>query len=253
MDNVFFTIITVCYNSESTIQRTISSVLNQTFKNYEYILIDGNSTDNTVEIIKSNIDKFNGRLTYVCEPDDGIYFAMNKGISMAKGKYIGLINSDDWYENNTLETIHKYYEQEPKTDVFYGLMNFYKNNKFYKTECFHHNFLDEECLTHPTCFVTNELYRKIGLFDIKYRLASDYEFLLRCRNNGANFKFIPQMLTNFSWDGSTIIHLFKSKKEAIKIKYIYSIFSKKQYLKEYFKLASSNILSNVRKTFFPWF
>lgn len=252
-NDVFFTIITVCYNSEGTIQRTITSVLNQSFQNYEYIIIDGNSTDNTIKVIESNKSKFNGRLKYLSEADEGIYFAMNKGISMAKGKYIGLINSDDWYEENTLEIIYKNYEQEPDTDIFYGLMKFYKNNRYYKTESFHHDFLEEECLTHPTCFVKNEIYKNVGLFDTKYSLASDYDFLLKCKNKNSNFRFIPQILANFSWDGSTIVHLLKSKREALKIKHKYSIYNKKQYFTEYMKVTIANYLSVIKKKFFFWF
>lgn len=251
-DNVFFTIITVCYNSEFTIQRTITSVLNQTIQNYEYIIIDGNSTDNTLKIIESNKSKFNGRLKYLSEPDDGIYFAMNKGLSMAKGKYVSLLNSDDWYEPNTLDIIQRNYNINQNIDIFYGLLNYYKNNKFYKTECYHHNFLSEESLPHPTCFISNDLYKRIGLYNTKFTLASDYEFLLRCRKNDSSFMYIPEILANFSWDGSTIIYLIKSKKEALNIKYKYSIINKKQYLKSYINLVISNFLLKLRNMFFFW-
>jgi glycosyltransferase involved in cell wall biosynthesis len=102
--NSYFSIITVCYNSEKTIERTITSLRNQTYQNFEYIIIDGGSTDSTLEIIKKNLDVVS---ILVSEKDEGIYDAMNKGIDLASGEIIGIINSDDWYENDTLENIFK--------------------------------------------------------------------------------------------------------------------------------------------------
>ena len=95
-------IITVCYNSEKTIERTIKSVLNQTYQDYEYIIVDGASTDKTLDIIKRYEPEFEGKMRWISEQDNGIYYAMNKGIGMAKGKLIGMINSDDYYEINAL-------------------------------------------------------------------------------------------------------------------------------------------------------
>ena len=100
--NPYFSIITVCYNSEKTIERTITSLRNQSYQNFEYIIIDGGSTDSTLEIIKKNLDVVS---ILVSEKDEGIYDAMNKGIDLASGEIIGIINSDDWYENDTLENI----------------------------------------------------------------------------------------------------------------------------------------------------
>ena len=97
-NNVKVSVITVCYNSARTIEATIQSILMQTYSNIEYIIIDGASRDNTLDIIKKYEKEFNGRLTVVSEPDNGIYDAMNKGIRMATGEVIGLLNSDDTYE-----------------------------------------------------------------------------------------------------------------------------------------------------------
>ena len=92
----FFTIVTVCWNSDKTISRTIESVLEQDFKDYEYVIVDGGSTDNTIDIIKAYEPRFEGKLKYKSEPDKGIYDAFNKGIERATGKYIWLVNSDDY-------------------------------------------------------------------------------------------------------------------------------------------------------------
>ena len=100
-----FSIITVCYNSEKTIRRTFESVLSQSFTDYEYIVVDGNSKDSTVEIIKEYEPKFNGRMHWISEPDNGIYDAMNKGIRMAKGDFINMMNSDDQIAPNALQYV----------------------------------------------------------------------------------------------------------------------------------------------------
>ena len=99
------TVITPCYNSEKTIRRTIESVLNQTYKDIEYLIIDGASTDKTVEIAKSYEAAFEGRMHIYSEKDEGIYYAMNKGIGLAKGEIIGIVNSDDYYEPEAVAKI----------------------------------------------------------------------------------------------------------------------------------------------------
>ncbi len=139
---MLFSIITVCYNSEKTIERTIKSVLNQTESNYEYIIVDGGSTDKTLDIVKNYEDAFNGRLKYISEKDNGIYDAMNKGIGMAKGELIGLINSDDYYELDALENIKKEYEkledEKKKHLVMYGFMRTVNDDKEIAVEFYHH-------------------------------------------------------------------------------------------------------------------
>ena len=95
-----FSIITICYNSERTIERTIKSVLAQTFRDYEYIIVDGGSNDSTLDIVRRYEPLFEGRLNWKSEPDKGIYNAMNKGIERSRGNIIGIVNSDDWLERN---------------------------------------------------------------------------------------------------------------------------------------------------------
>ena len=102
-----FSIITICFNSEKTIERTIKSVLAQTCRDYEYIIVDGASKDSTLDIVKRYEPMFEGRMKWKSEPDKGIYNAMNKGIKRASGDIIGIVNSDDWLEPDALENVQK--------------------------------------------------------------------------------------------------------------------------------------------------
>ena len=116
-DYPLVTLITVCLNSEKTIEETILSIRNQTYKNIEYVIIDGNSTDKTRSIInkyKKNID------IYISEKDAGLYYAFNKGIKLVNGKIFGFINSDDILLPNAIETLVKYYNKYPKIDFIFG-------------------------------------------------------------------------------------------------------------------------------------
>ena len=114
-------IITPCYNSEKTIEKTIKSVLGQTYKNIEYIIVDGGSSDSTIDIVKKYEMLFEGRMKVISEKDDGIYDAMNKGILNATGKLIGIVNSDDYYEADAVETVVKNMEED-EYQVLYGLL-----------------------------------------------------------------------------------------------------------------------------------
>ena len=118
------TIITVAYNSAKTIRDTIESVLSQTYNDFEYIIVDGNSKDNTIDIVKGYEDRFNNRLRWISEPDKGLYDAMNKGISMATGDIIGIINSDDFYHRNDIfeQVVSAFSDKQ--VDAIYGDVHF---------------------------------------------------------------------------------------------------------------------------------
>lgn len=193
------TIITVSYNSVSTIEQTILSVVNQDFEDYEYIIIDGGSTDGTLEIIK----KYQHKITlWVSEPDKGIYDAMNKGIGFAKGTLISLLNSDDWYDKNTLIYIAQYYKLKPNIDLFHGLLRFIDTNGVPDLIIGHYSsYLNSGMIEHPTCFIKKDLYNSVGPFDLNYKSASDYDWMLRAKKADAKFLLIPEILTNFRRGG----------------------------------------------------
>lgn len=183
------TIITVCFNSEKTIEKTIQQVLNQTYQNYEYLIIDGNSKDHTLEIVKSYETLFNGKMRILSEPDDGVYFAMNKGIKMAKGQLIGIINSDDFYENDAIENIVRNMTKD-KYQVLYGFLKILRGNVEISTILNRHENLEEIMIAHPACFVTRDVYDSFGMFNTEYNSCADYEMMLRFYYSG-KIKFIP--------------------------------------------------------------
>lgn len=176
-------IITVVYNNKDTIKDAIESVLNQTYKNIEYIIIDGASNDGTVDIIKSygdNIDKF------VSEPDKGIYDAMNKGIKLATGDIIGILNSDDFYTDEyVIEKIVKIFKEKKVDSIFADLVyvkpeNLNKIVRYYDSSYFDPSkFVYGWMPAHPTFFVKAWVYEKYGYFKTDYKIAADFELLVR--------------------------------------------------------------------------
>lgn len=176
-------IITVVYNNAHVIKNAIDSVLNQTYDNIEYIIIDGKSTDGTVEIIQSYGDKIN---TFISEPDCGIYDAMNKGIKLATGDVVGILNSDDWYSSHdVIENIIKIFEHKKVESVFADLVyvrpaNLEKVVRYYDSSYFSPNkFAYGWMPAHPTFFCKRELYEIYGYFRTDYKIAADFELLVR--------------------------------------------------------------------------
>lgn len=186
----FFSIITICYNSEKTIGKTIKSVLSQKFKNFEHIIIDGCSKDKTVDIIKNFKDN---RIKLISEPDKGIADAMNKGIKISKGNWIHILNSDDcYYSSSSLLEASKVLEED-KTNYF-GICFKNKNNKiyrYYSWEYFFPKLLFKACIPHPSMIVSKKQYDEIGNYDLNLKYTSDHEFTLRLvmKYSGKNKKF----------------------------------------------------------------
>ena len=198
-----FTIITVCYNSSKTIAKTIESVLNQNFDDYEYLIIDGQSTDGTVDIVESYKEKFGGKLKIVSEKDHGIYDAMNKGISMAKGKLVGLINSDDYYEPGALKKVSDIYDGY-EYSIIYGMLRTLKSGTETGVYLKSHQFIEEDMIAHPSCFISKKIYEEFGAYSLEYPCSADYEFFLRIRNE-KKIKYYPiyEIISNFSIDGAS--------------------------------------------------
>ena len=220
-------VITVCYNSKKTIEDTIKSILNQTYANYEYIIIDGGSTDGTLELIKSYEPLFEGKLRYISEPDKGIYNAMNKGIRMATGDLVCLLNSDDYYELNAFEIMNANYNGE-KYKVQYGIQRTITDEKEEMCIMKNHQFLNNAMIPHQTCFVTRKTYEDFGLFDESYKSGADYEFTVRIsQHKEVCFQPIYEIIACFR-SGGMSESLVAALEEA-KTKKKYGFISNKKY------------------------
>ena len=179
-------IITITYNSAITLRDTMEAVLSQTSKNIEYIVVDGASKDDTVKIIKEYESKFNGQMRWVSEPDKGLYDAMNKGIRMATGDIVGIINSDDFYHRT--DVIAKVVEgfQENGIEAIYGDVRFvnpdnldktvrYYSSKHFSPQLFRYGFMP----AHPAFFTYRRYFEEFGYYKTDYKIAADYELLIR--------------------------------------------------------------------------
>ena len=182
-------IITVVYNGEKYLEKTIQSIINQTYNNVEYIIIDGGSTDGTLDIIKKYEDKID---YWVSEKDKGIYDAMNKGIQVSQGEIIGIVNADDYLYLDTILSISDLYCKY-QFNYTYGTLDCIdeSGNKLYEISSIGINNIKYKIFKHmpylhPTMFVSKHVYEEIGIYNTIYRLSADYDFVLRLIEN--NYK-----------------------------------------------------------------
>jgi len=195
MSKPLISIITIVYNNCEGIERTLKSVLDQTYPSIEYIVIDGGSTDGTREIIQQYQS---GITVFVSEPDNGIYDAMNKGLKLATGELIGIINSGDHFENYTVKRVVNAYFDKPAYDVYHGMIRvFSANGQFQYVIGNDHSFLTTGMIEHPSCFVKRTIYERYGYFSLEYKSSSDYDFMLMLLKKKAEFYFIECILANF--------------------------------------------------------
>jgi glycosyltransferase involved in cell wall biosynthesis len=175
-------IITVSYNSDKTIETTFKSLSEQSYDDIEYIVIDGGSTDDTLNIVKKYSDIIN---IMVSEPDKGLYDAMNKGIKLATGDVIGLINSDDlFYDHNALEKVVEVFKKNKKLDSVYADLYYVSKHNINKiirrwVTGNQRQFKYGWHPAHPTFYIKKNVYDKFGLFDLSFSLAADFEIMLR--------------------------------------------------------------------------
>lgn len=201
-------LITVCYNSEKWIRTCIDSILSQDHADIEYIIIDGNSKDKTVEIIKSYGDKIT---KWVSEPDKGLYDAMNKGVAMATGDIVGILNSDDIYAHNkVISNIVAAFEENPTDTLFADLIFVNENDlnkivRYYPAKNFNPNQMPSGNMApHPTFFVKRHCYEKYGNFDTTYRIAADFDIMLRLLyKNKCSYQYLPEVITKMRTGGAS--------------------------------------------------
>ena len=213
-------LITVTYNSGKTLFTTLESVLSQTNQHLEYIIVDGVSKDNTVDLIKEYESRFKGRLKWVSEPDSGLYDAMNKGIRMATGDIIGILNSDDFFTNNdVLEKVAEEFKVDSVIDAVYGDIHFVKDEdltkctRYYSSSYFRPWLLRFGFMpAHPSFYVRKEIYQKYGLYDLQLRTSSDFEMMVRLfGKNKIKAKYIPMDFVTMRTGGESTAGI-KAKK-----------------------------------------
>jgi len=193
-------IITVSYNAESTIKETLESVAGQSYSDIEHIIVDGNSTDQTMKTVNS----FPHIAQCISEPDQGMYEAINKGLSMATGEYIGALNADD--KLHDLEVIQKLVNEIEKDqrDLYFGDVRFvnrnhhsktlrYYSSKKWRPEKFGWGYMP----AHPSCYIRREMFEKFGDYKTDYEIAADYELLIRfLHSNHASYRYISQLMVD---------------------------------------------------------
>lgn len=221
--DMLVSIITVCYNSEKTIRRTLESVLEQTYHNIEYLIIDGKSTDATLDIVEEFKERFAQKgysFRVVSEKDHGIYDAMNKGIALATGELVGIINSDDWYEPIAVETAVKTFAEEPY-DLFYADINLIRGDgsiivKHSRPD----KYPSSRHWNHPTTFITKKTYEEQGGY-LCQTVYDDFDLILRLRRANKKAVIRNVVLANFRTGGVSNEKNLKKCIQRIKARYGY--------------------------------
>ena len=200
-------VITVVYNSVTTIEKTIQSVLAQSYKNVEYIVIDAKSTDGTLAIIEQYKDKIQ---IVISEKDNGYYEGLNKGINLATGEIIGALNADDRFaSNDVLEKIAATFNNNPNLESVIGDIAFADNNnkisRYYSGEKFKPSLFKWGVMPpHPSFYCKKNTFNKLGLYDVNYKLAGDFELLLRYLwKNKISFKYVPLLMVYMQKGGKS--------------------------------------------------
>jgi glycosyltransferase involved in cell wall biosynthesis len=199
-------IITVTFNSAVTLLDTFYSIKEQTYDNTEYIVIDGGSTDSTLDLIKANLGLVS---TFISQPDFGIYDAMNKGLALATGDIVGFLHSDDLYaDSSILSKVIEVFKQQ-NLDALYGDVVYFHGNdpsaivRRYRSNHFSPGKIAWGWMpAHPSLFLKKRIYEKYGNFKIDYKIAGDYEFVARIfRENSLRYCYLPEVLVKMRMGG----------------------------------------------------
>ena len=211
-------VITVCYNAASVIQRTIASVEEQTHPDIEYIVVDGGSKDGTQDIVRSHSLRI---ARFTSEKDAGIYDAMNKGVAMATGDFLFFLNADDVFcDKNVIADIAAAATAEPGADILYGNV-MYASASQVRRRSFHwvtpRNIFFGD-LNHQAVFARRQLFQSIGGFDLSYPINADYDWLLRVFHSGARARYVDRDISVFAEGGFHMQHAAKREAERLTIK-----------------------------------
>ncbi|MGC1473637.1 MAG: glycosyltransferase family 2 protein [Psychroserpens sp.] len=203
-------LITATSNSLNTLEMCMDSVLSQTYDNIEYIIVDGLSNDGTIELIKDKAKTYHN-INWISEIDNGIYDALNKGLSMASGDIIGFIHSDDYLARpSTIENVINAFEAQPADGVYGNLhyVNYADINQIVRnwiSQPFHQKLLNRGWMpAHPTLFLKKEVYENCGKFNLEYNIAADYDFILRVfSHSDYKFYFLPEVIVKMRVGGAS--------------------------------------------------
>jgi glycosyltransferase involved in cell wall biosynthesis len=213
---MLISIVTVSFNSEKTIRKTIESVLTQDYNNIEYIIVDGESTDNTKNIIN---EYSNGITKFISESDKGIYDAINKGILMSNGDVVGILNSDDiFFCNNTISEVVSKFISNINLDSIIGDIIFLNSNGNKHRHYSAYNWNPKKFAwgimpPHPTFYCKRNLYNEYGLYRLDFKIASDYELLIRfLLVNKISYEYIPKILVKMSLGGVSTKNIWSNLK-----------------------------------------
>ncbi|TVR18850.1 MAG: glycosyltransferase [Balneolaceae bacterium] len=250
-------IITVVYNGEKYLEKAIHSVVHQTGCHCEFIVVDGGSTDGTLDIIKKNDDKID---KWISEPDKGIYDAMNKGIKLASGTIIGILNADDEMNEGVLKIVGNEFSQNPNLDFLYGYVermtlsgDVYDIASSLSISEMDQKKFQQIPIPHGALFVKKQLFHELGYYKTDYIINSDYDFILRLLENGKKGKKINLAISRFRdggrssgyltfWERRRIMREFKVpfiKREYVIMKGVIKLFIA--------KLLPNSIVSSLRK------
>lgn len=203
-------LITVTFNSDKTLRDTINSVLKQTYTNIEYIVVDGLSKDNTMDIVREYEPQFEGRMKWISEKDKGLYDAMNKGVRMATGDVVGILNSDDFFTaNDVLEKVAAGFDKQ--TDAVYGDLHYVHPDdlqhsvRYYSSKIFKRNLMRMGFIpAHPTFYCRRECFDKFGYYKTDYKIAADFDLLLRfIYVNRIRIKYLPMDMVTMRTGGAS--------------------------------------------------
>lgn len=241
-------IVTVCYNSEKTIERTFKSILNQTFTDYEYVIVDGGSKDSTLDITKKYEPLFGGKMKWKSEPDKGIYDAFNKGIERSKGQYVWIVNSDDYIQLNALNLVKDLIITNNYPDIISGVVRFVRDGELIKRWSYDSVSSEREYkkkrlgVAHPATIVKKSAYEKWGNYDPDLFIAGDMDWFLTAKENKAIIVFSTKDLTNWSEGGIS----FKKHHKLLYLdwKRIYKKHTKSKL--EYMYFLTYRLLSYIR-------
>lgn len=248
MNNPTVSIITVVYNGVQYIEQTIKSVIAQDYTNIEFIIIDGGSNDGTLDIIKKYKDNI---ANWVSEKDSGIYNAMNKGLKIASGEIVAILNADDYYHSDTIQNVVNHFVKT-KADIVYGNLTKFRSieAKEYFVEITPDITIMEKRMGvfHPATFIKKEVYQEVGVFNEKYKLSADYDFMLRVYKQQYDFQYLNKSLAYFRIGGASNTNC-NSYKEGINIlienKSPFVLQMQKAYVRCYIKNRTKKIINTL--------